>query len=181
MVQEFLAPKVVIFYQSDWTLYLGDRFSNHKASSAIMQELAGATGIDPQALVAFRPVMKGAREKLQWASARVTTVEEDIAYSLFGIFGIHLPVIYGESKQNALGRLPQEIVAQSGDISALDWVQEWRCTGHTTVSSLQLTLSEHTFTYLLLLPLLRLAADPCRRATDLVLSSLLCSTVNTSI
>jgi hypothetical protein len=47
---------------------------------------------------------------------------EDIAYSLFGIFGIQLPILYGENKQNALGRLLQEIVARSGDITALDWV-----------------------------------------------------------
>ncbi|OAX31423.1 hypothetical protein K503DRAFT_85413 [Rhizopogon vinicolor AM-OR11-026] len=87
-----------------------------------MQELAYATGIDPEALVTFHPGMRGAREKLQWASKRVTTWQEDIAYSLFGIFGVHLPVIYGEKKQNALGRLLQEIVARSGDITALDWV-----------------------------------------------------------
>jgi hypothetical protein len=87
-----------------------------------MRELGDATGIDSRALVAFRPEMRGAREKLQWASARVTTIQEDMAYSLFGIFGVHLPVIYGEKKQNALGRLLQEIVARSGDISALDWV-----------------------------------------------------------
>ncbi|KAG2357882.1 hypothetical protein BDR07DRAFT_1379798 [Suillus spraguei] len=62
------------------------------------------------------------REKLQWASTRVTTLQEDIAYSLFGIFGVHLPVIYGEKRQNALGRLLQEIIAHSGDITALDWV-----------------------------------------------------------
>jgi hypothetical protein len=30
--------------------------------------------------------------------------------------------MYGEKKQNALGRLLQEIIAQSGDITALDWV-----------------------------------------------------------
>jgi hypothetical protein len=120
-VQEFLAPTVVLFYQADWTLYLNDRSPNHKESGTIMQELEYSTGINAQALVAFRPGMSGAREKLQWASTRATTLQEDIAYSLFGIFGIHLPVIYGESKQNALGRLLQEIVAQSGDISALDW------------------------------------------------------------
>jgi hypothetical protein len=66
--------------------------------------------------------MRGAREKLQWASRRVTTVQEDIAYSLFGIFGVQLPVLYGEMKQSAMGRLLQEIVARSGDITALDWV-----------------------------------------------------------
>ncbi|KAG2366670.1 heterokaryon incompatibility protein-domain-containing protein [Suillus spraguei] len=66
--------------------------------------------------------MSAARQKLQWASKRVTTLQEDVAYSLFGIFGITLPVIYGERKQRALGRLLQEIVAQSGDISVLDWI-----------------------------------------------------------
>jgi hypothetical protein len=121
-VQEFLAPNVVIFCQKDWSLYLDDRTPNHKESVAIMHELAYATGIDLRTLVDFRPGMRGAREKLQWASRRVTTWQEDIAYSLFGIFGVHLPVIYGEKKQNALGRLLQEIIAHSGDITALDWV-----------------------------------------------------------
>ena len=120
-VQEFLAPTVVRFYQKDWSLYLNDRTPNHKWSIAIMQELAHATGIDSQALVDFHPGMRGVREKLEWASTRITTLQEDIAYSLFGIFGVHLPVIYGE-KDNALGRLLQEVVARSGDITALDWV-----------------------------------------------------------
>ncbi|KAG2361790.1 hypothetical protein BDR07DRAFT_1461248 [Suillus spraguei] len=89
---------------------------------AIMKALEDATGIDAQALVTFRPGMNGAREKLQWASKRVTTVQDDVAYSLFGIFRITLPVIYGEKKQHALVRLLQEIVAQSGDITVLDWI-----------------------------------------------------------
>ncbi|KAG1819745.1 uncharacterized protein BJ212DRAFT_1298171 [Suillus subaureus] len=85
-------------------------------------EMERSTGISAQALAAFRPGMTGAREKLQWASTHVTTLQEDTAYSLFGIFGVHLPVIYGEKRQNALGRLLQEIIAHSGDISALDCV-----------------------------------------------------------
>ncbi|KAG2347912.1 hypothetical protein BDR05DRAFT_592119 [Suillus weaverae] len=121
-LQEFFAPKVVIFYQKDWSLYLGDRSPNHKKSPAIMKELEGVTGIDAQVLISFRPGMSDARQRLQWASSRVTTLQEDIAYSLFGIFGVHLPVIYGEKKQNALGRLLQEIVARSGDITVLDWI-----------------------------------------------------------
>jgi hypothetical protein len=121
-VPEFLAPKVIRFYQNDWTPYLDDFSPNHKQSVAIMQELEDATGIDVQTLVAFRPGMINARAKLQWASTRVTTVEEDIAYSLFGIFGVQLPIMYGEKKQKALGRLLQEIIAESGDITALDWV-----------------------------------------------------------
>jgi hypothetical protein len=120
--QEFVAPKVVIFYQKDWSLYLDDSSPNHKDSPAIMKELEGATGIDTRALISFRPGMSDARRRLQWASSRITTLQEDIAYSLFGIFGVHLPVIYGERKQNALGRLLQEIVARSGDITVLDWI-----------------------------------------------------------
>ncbi|KAG2349796.1 hypothetical protein BDR05DRAFT_972738 [Suillus weaverae] len=112
LLDEFLAPNIVLFYQADWTLYLNDRSSNHKESVAIMQELEHSTGINKQTL------------KLQWASSCITTLQEDIAYSLFGIFRVHLPVIYGKKKQNALGRLLQEIIAHSGDISALDWVRK---------------------------------------------------------
>ncbi|KAG2089241.1 uncharacterized protein F5147DRAFT_658473 [Suillus discolor] len=121
-VQEFLAPKIVLFYQADWTPYLDDRSRNHKQSVVIMRELERSTGINARALVDFHPGTRDAREKLRWASNRDTTREEDIAYSLFGIFDVHLPVIYGERRQKALGRLLQEIIAHSGDISALDWV-----------------------------------------------------------
>ncbi|KAG1732344.1 heterokaryon incompatibility protein-domain-containing protein [Suillus lakei] len=97
-VQEFLSPKVILFYQKDWTLYLDDRTPNHKESIAIMQELEDVTGIDRRAIVAFCPGMRGAREKLQWASTRVTTLQEDIAYSLSGVPGVRLRVDYGEKK-----------------------------------------------------------------------------------
>ncbi|KAG2117627.1 heterokaryon incompatibility protein-domain-containing protein [Suillus cothurnatus] len=121
-VPEFLAPKVIRFYQQDWTPYLDDHSPNHKESVEIIDELEDATGIYERVLVAFQPGMRDARQKLQWVSTRATTIPEDIAYSLFGIFGIHLPILYGENAQNALGRLLQEIVARSGDITALDWV-----------------------------------------------------------
>jgi hypothetical protein len=121
-VPEFLASKVIRFYQQDWAPYLNDVSPNHKESVEIMHELEDATGIDARVIVSFQPGMRDTREKLQWASMRVTTAPEDTAYSLFGIFGIQLPILYGENAQNALGRLLQEIVARSGDITALDWI-----------------------------------------------------------
>ncbi|KAG0709236.1 hypothetical protein DFH29DRAFT_1074959 [Suillus ampliporus] len=121
-VPEFLAPNVIRFYQQDWTPYLDVRSLNHKESAMIMEELQDATGIDACSLVTFQPGMRDPREKLQWASTRVTTVPEDGAYSLFGIFGVQLPILYGENKQKALGRLLQMIVARSGDITVLDWI-----------------------------------------------------------
>jgi len=38
------------------------------------------------------------------------------------IFGIHIPVIFGERKQDPLGRLLHDIVARLEDITALDWI-----------------------------------------------------------
>lgn len=43
--QEFLAPKIDLFYRKDWTLYLGDRSPSHKNSVAI----------NASAFVAFHP------------------------------------------------------------------------------------------------------------------------------
>jgi hypothetical protein len=46
---------------------------------------------------------------LSWAESRQTTRGEDKAYSLLGIFGIHLPLIYGEGEAHAFKRLKKEI------------------------------------------------------------------------
>ncbi|KAI5989363.1 hypothetical protein EDD15DRAFT_1321540 [Pisolithus albus] len=121
-LQELLAPQTILFYTQDWSLYKNHVGSNHKVNANVIEELERATGIDPRFLIEFSPGMDDARSRLQWASRRHTTRPEDIAYSLFGIFDLHLPVLYGESAEKALGRLLVEIISQSGDISVLDWV-----------------------------------------------------------
>ncbi|KAI6108199.1 hypothetical protein F5141DRAFT_1005244, partial [Pisolithus sp. B1] len=123
-LQELLAPRTVLFYTQNWSLYMNLTSSNHKTHVAVLAELERETGIESQFLHDFSPGMDNARSRLQWASSRRTTRPEDIAYSLFGIFNLHLPVLYGESAENALARLLAEIVSQSGDISVLDWVGE---------------------------------------------------------
>jgi len=47
--------------------------------------------------------------------------QEDMAYSLFGIFDVSIPVTYGEGQQRAMGRLLQEVLTRSGDVSILAW------------------------------------------------------------
>lgn len=121
-LQELLAPRVILFFTQDWSLYQDPSSSNHKEDSFILAELEKVTSITSRHLKDFHPGMDDARSRLQWASTRRTTRPEDIAYSLFGVFDLHLPVLYGESKGNALGRLLSEIISQSGDISVLDWV-----------------------------------------------------------
>ncbi|KAF1813100.1 HET-domain-containing protein [Eremomyces bilateralis CBS 781.70] len=54
-------------------------------------------------------------ERMSWAKERETKREEDQAYCLMGIFGVYLPVIYGEGKRNALQRLRKEIEEGSDD------------------------------------------------------------------
>ncbi|KIM55201.1 hypothetical protein SCLCIDRAFT_97094, partial [Scleroderma citrinum Foug A] len=119
-LQELLAPRTMLFFTRDWTIYRGVA-SNHKANSIIIDELEQATGIVSRHLTHFRPGVEDARSRLQWASKRCTTRPEDIAYSLFGIFSLHIPVLYGESAENALARLLAEVIKKSGDTSILDW------------------------------------------------------------
>ncbi|KAI6003403.1 hypothetical protein EDC04DRAFT_1019445 [Pisolithus marmoratus] len=123
-LQELLASRSILFYTQTWSVYKNRTSSNHKADLAVLEELERATGIESRFLTDFSPGMDDARSRLQWASLRRTTRPEDVAYSLFGIFNLHLPVLYGESAENALGRLLSEIISQSGDISVLDWVGE---------------------------------------------------------
>ena len=36
---------------------------------------------------------------MSWASRRVTTRDEDIAYCLLGIFNVNMPLLYGEGEK----------------------------------------------------------------------------------
>lgn len=123
-LQELLAPRAILFYMQDWSLYTNYESSNHKMDSTVLKDLQKASGIEEHHLGKFESGMDDARLRFQWAAARRTTRPEDIAYSLFGVFGLHLPVLYGESAGNAVGRLLMEIISQSGDVSVLDWVGE---------------------------------------------------------
>ena len=119
-LQEYLASKVVRFYNKDWTLYRNLDIPNHKESPEIISEMEEATGISARALMALRPGLDDIREKLCLASTRQTTLVEDAAYSLFGIFSLSLPVVYGEGDK-ALGRLFAQLLTSSGNTSVLAW------------------------------------------------------------
>ncbi|KAI6024323.1 hypothetical protein EDC04DRAFT_2574282, partial [Pisolithus marmoratus] len=118
-LQELLAPRRIVFYTQNWTLYREVTSLNHKVDVTLLEELERETGIEFRFLTNFSPGMDDARLRLQWASRRHTTQSEDIAYALFGIFSLHLPVLYGESAEEALGRLLGKIILRSGDISLL--------------------------------------------------------------
>lgn len=60
-------------------------------------------------------------ERMPWAAARCTTRVEDCTYSLlFGIFDLHMPLLYGEGEK-AFIRLQEEILKVGDDASILAW------------------------------------------------------------
>ena len=59
-------------------------------------------------------------QRMSWAAHRITTRVEDRAYSLMGLFGIHMPMFYGE-RDKAFLRLQQNIIQQSKDESLFAW------------------------------------------------------------
>lgn len=111
-LQELIAPHVVEFYAADWT-EIGTRTSIKGALSEI-------TGIDLQVLSGAPLSSCNAAQIMSWAAMRKTTKIEDAAYSLLGLFGVNMPLIYGEGRL-AFVRLQEEILRTTGDLSLLLW------------------------------------------------------------
>ncbi|KAI1263688.1 HET-domain-containing protein [Xylariaceae sp. FL1019] len=112
-LQELIAPTEVRFYNSGWN-FIGDRKTRASDISKI-------TRIHIEALSDRNTVPKfSIAQRMSWASDRVTSRQEDIAYCLLGIFDINMPLLYGE-KERAFFRLQQEIIKVSDDQSILAW------------------------------------------------------------
>ena len=60
---------------------------------------------------------------MSWASKRKTTRLEDGTYCLMGLFGVSMPMLYGEGHR-AFRRLQEEIIRNSNDHSILAWSGE---------------------------------------------------------
>ncbi|KAF6829460.1 het domain protein [Colletotrichum musicola] len=79
-------------------------------------------GIDEPFLVGERPLaMASVAARMSWAAQRETTREEDRTYSLPGVFGVHIPLLYGEGGRNAFIRLQEELVWTSDDQTIFAW------------------------------------------------------------
>lgn len=100
-LQELLAPASVEFFTQDGRR-LGDKRS-------LEQQIHEITGITVPALRESDLSQFDVEERFRWAETRQTTREEDWAYCLLGIFGIFMPIIYGEGKAHAVRRLKKEI------------------------------------------------------------------------
>ncbi|KAF5974374.1 heterokaryon incompatibility protein het-E-1 [Fusarium coicis] len=128
-LQELLAPDCVVFYAADWSR-IGTR-------SSLVCDIAEATGIGirylrshQKTLIATQQDWSQVRsqacheasvaERMSWLSRRETTRVEDMAYCMLGIFGIHMPLVYGEGSR-AFFRLQEQILKTSDDQSLFCW------------------------------------------------------------
>ncbi|OWY52202.1 HET-like protein [Alternaria alternata] len=109
-LQELLAPDSVEFFAKDGAR-LGDKES-------LQHLIHNVTGIPIEALSGSDMSEFDVAKRFSWAANRQTTEEEDGAYCLFGIFGVHLPLIYGEGRESALRRLKKEI--ESSEDTSVD-------------------------------------------------------------
>ena len=119
-LQELIAPAQVQFYDKSWNLIgIKDALSQQLSQiTGIGQEiLLASTGRNLEELLDQLPIAR----KMSWAATRETTRIEDVAYCLLGIFGVNIPLLYGEGKR-AFIRLQEEIVKNSNDLSLLAWV-----------------------------------------------------------
>lgn len=115
-LQELLAPEFVTFFTREWK-EIGTKLSLHAALSSI-------TGIRSEILQGYAMISSASvAERMSWASRRITSRTEDVAYCLLGLFGVYMSPLYGEGK-NAFIRLQLEIMRSTNDESIFAWITD---------------------------------------------------------
>jgi hypothetical protein len=104
-LQELLAPASVEFFSKN----------NEKVGSkeSLQRHISEITGVPVKALQESSLSEFSVTERISWQESRETTRKEDKAYSLLGICGVYMPLIYGEGRDNAFKRLREAIDAAS--------------------------------------------------------------------
>lgn len=116
-LQELLAPRTVIFLNQDWEVIghkggTGRGRSGRKlqAGRSLEKHVREVTRIPGTVLADFRESSgMSIQERLDWAYGRQTMREEDLSYSLMGIFDVSMSIRYGEGLEKARQRLLSKI------------------------------------------------------------------------
>lgn len=113
-LQELIAPPEVIFYMAKW-LRIGSR-----VEYSLARDIEKMTGIPEDVLLKGDSSTLSVASRMRWAAHRETTRVEDMAYCLLGLFGVNMPLLYGEGSR-AFIRLQEEIIRTSDDVSIFAW------------------------------------------------------------
>ena len=111
-LQELIASSPLKFYSRNWKK-IGTK-------ADFKRTVAEITGVDIDVLDGQDPQTASVAKRMSWASKRVTTRVEDIAYCLMGLFGVNMPLLYGEGEK-AFIRLQEEIMKIEDDHSLFAW------------------------------------------------------------
>ncbi|KAG7420461.1 Vegetative incompatibility protein HET-E-1 [Fusarium oxysporum f. sp. raphani] len=119
----------------------GERLGDKES---MVQEIQEITGISIQALQGSPLSRFGVDERMSWARSRDSKREEDAAYSLLGIFGVHMPLIYGEGRRNAFIRLKREIQESSRNYGSelFEFVLQTGTTLHETDDTVKFLMGD---------------------------------------
>lgn len=112
-LQELIAPDNVVFLTSDWEV-----LNTKMGLATTLDEITGINFAIFTGRMDVNTISVACR--LSWGASRDTTRIEDHAYSLMGIFGVHMTPIYGEGT-NAFLRLQEEIIRSIPDQSIFAW------------------------------------------------------------
>ncbi|KAK4159239.1 heterokaryon incompatibility protein-domain-containing protein [Cladorrhinum sp. PSN259] len=149
-LQELLAPSIVVFFASDWSIIAtrGELSGSISSITGIDAAFLFDASVHPSPYFAWQqqhkhgnlrvPVSRlpddikpkagrsskifstSLAERMSWASNRKTTRVEDTAYCLLGILGVNMPLIYGEGSR-AFIRIQEELLKISDDMTILAW------------------------------------------------------------
>ena len=120
-LQELVASKCILFYNGDWDI-IGSKWPNAKLPwmstrafglRSINAPIAKITGIPEKVLGDFDKYIGvyNFEQRRSWMKGRLTTRREDAVYCQLGIFGVFMPLIYGEG-DHAMVRLEEAIEAK---------------------------------------------------------------------
>lgn len=118
-LQELIAPAdMMFFHKSEGPDSMWKCLGSKRQLSYSIEEI---TGIPQNALGgAYKHRSFTVLQRMSWAAERKTTRDEDAAYCLMGLFGVNMPLLYGEGKKAFL-RLQEEIMRNVDDDTLFAW------------------------------------------------------------
>lgn len=144
-LQELVFASRICFYDSRWHLR-GDT-----SSEGFSSLLSRVMGIDGDVLAKRKSVREiSIARRMSWGGGRISPRAEDLSYALLGIFGIRMPIAYGEGEESAFRRLQEEILRTTSDMTLFAWtslddtlprgifarsIEEFRSFGQTELAS----------------------------------------------